>query len=62
MYRAFAEEEEPSDFTIGEVLVDFVPLSKLLVEQITALRQWAQGRARNATTQPSERKLRRIAA
>ena len=62
MYRAFAEEEEPSDFTIGEVLVDFVPLSKLMAEQITGLRQWAKGRARNATTQPSERKLRRIAA
>lgn len=62
MYRAFAEEEEPSDFTIGEVLVDFVPLSKLMAEQITGLRQWAKGRARNATTQPSERKIRRIAA
>jgi len=62
MYRAFAEEEEPSDFTVGEVLVDFVPLSKLMAEQITGLRQWAKGRARNATTQPSERKLRRIAA
>ena len=62
MYRAFAEEEEPSDFTIGEVLVDFVPLSKLMAEQITGLRQWAKGRARAATTQPSERKVRRIAA
>ena len=62
MYRAFAEEEEPSDFTIGEVLVDFVPLSKLMAEQISGLRQWAKGRARNATTQPSDRKLRRIAA
>ena len=62
MYRAFAEEEEPSDFTVGEVLVDFVPLSKLMAEQITGLRQWAKGRARNATTQPSERKGRRIAA
>ena len=62
MYRAFAEEEEPSDFTIGEVLVDFVTLSKMMAEQISGLRQWAKGRARNATTQPSERKLRRIAA
>jgi len=62
MYRAFAEEEEPSDFTIGEVLVDFVPLSKLMAEQITGLRQWAKGRARNATTQPSDRKVRRISA
>jgi AAA+ superfamily predicted ATPase len=62
MYRAFAEEEEPSDFTIGEVLVDFVPLSKLMAEQITGLRQWAKGRARPATTPPSDRKFRKIAA
>jgi len=62
MYRAFAEEEEPSDFTIGEVLVDFVPLSKLMAEQITGLRQWAKGRARAATTPQSDRKFRKIAA
>ena len=46
MYRAFAEEEEPSDFTIGEVLVDFVPLSKLMAAQISGCKK------RRNTTDP----------
>lgn len=63
LYRGFAREAEPTDLTIGEVLVDFVPLSKLMAEQIQGLRQWAKGRARNATTQErSGRTLRKIAA
>lgn len=48
-YRGFDRGEEPSDLTIGEVLVDFVPLSKLLSEQMTHLRSQATGRARPAT-------------
>jgi len=62
LYRAFEQEQEPTDLTIGEVLVDFVPLSKLMGESMTALRTWAKGRARPATTPPSERSTRRIAA
>ena len=62
LYRAFEQEQEPRDLTIGEVLVDFVPLSKLMGESMTALRTWAKGRARSATTPPSERSTRRIAA
>jgi hypothetical protein len=62
LYRAFEQEQEPTDLTIGEVLVDFVPLSKLMGESMTALRTWAKGRARPATTPPSERNLRKIAA
>ncbi len=62
LYRAFDQEQEPTDLTIGEVLVDFVPLSKLMGESMTALRSWAKGRARPATTPPSERSTRRIAA
>ena len=62
LYRAFEREEEPSDLTIGEVLVDFVPLSKLMGESMTALRSWAKGRARPATTPPTDRNTRRIAA
>ena len=50
LYRAFEQEEEPTDLTIGEVLVDFVPLSKLMGESMTSLRTWAKGRARPATT------------
>ncbi len=37
LYRAFEQEQEPTDLTIGEVLVDFVPLSKLMGESMTAL-------------------------
>ena len=37
-------------------------LEPLMAEQISGLRQWAKGRARSATTQTSERKVRRIAA
>jgi SpoVK/Ycf46/Vps4 family AAA+-type ATPase len=62
LYRGFAREAEPTDLTIGEALVDFVPLSKLMAEQISGLRQWAKGRARPATTQPSERTQRKLAA
>lgn len=62
LYRGFAREAEPTDLTIGEVLVDFVPLSKLMAEQISGLRQWAKGRARPATTRPPERTQRKIAA
>ncbi len=62
LYRAFEQEQEPVDLTIGEVLADFVPLSKLMGESMTALRTWAKGRARPATTPPSERSTRRIAA
>ena len=40
---------------IGAVLVDFVPLSKLMGESMTALHTWAKGRARPATTSPNSR-------
>ena len=62
LYRAFDREEEPTDLTIGEALTEFVPLSKLMAEQVTGLRTWSKGRARHATTPASERKLRKIAA
>jgi SpoVK/Ycf46/Vps4 family AAA+-type ATPase len=63
MFHAFYEDKEPTDFSIAQILNDFVPLSKLMAEQITALRNWAKGRARSATSQQSsERKLRKMAA
>jgi len=62
MYLAFEREQEPSDLTIAEVLNDSVPLSKLMTESIQGLRNWAKGRARMATTQPNEKKLRKLAA
>ena len=53
---------EPTDLDIARVLTEFVPLSKTMAEQITALRTWAKGRARFATSPAEERKLRKLAA
>ena len=47
MLHAFYEDVEPTDLTIAQILVDFVPLSKLMAEQITGLRNWAKDRARS---------------
>src|SRR5512140_257775 len=62
LYAAFDEEKEPTDLTIAQVLTEFVPISKLMAEQIAGLRNWAKGRARPATSPQAERRLRRIAA
>ena len=62
LYAAFAESKEPTDLTVSMVLNDLVPLSKLMAEQITALRQWAEGRARLATSQEEGKRGRKIAA
>jgi ATP-dependent 26S proteasome regulatory subunit len=61
LYAAFDEEQEPTDLGIAQVLTEFVPLSKLMAEQITGLRNWAKGRARLATSPPAERRLRKMA-
>jgi SpoVK/Ycf46/Vps4 family AAA+-type ATPase len=62
LYAAFAEKREPTDLTIAQALTNFVPLSKLMSDQITSLRQWAKGRARFATPPEPERTLRKLAA
>jgi SpoVK/Ycf46/Vps4 family AAA+-type ATPase len=62
LYRAFDDDQEPTDLTVAEVLTDFVPLSKTMAEQITGLRSWAKGRARLATSPQTERRLRKLAA
>jgi SpoVK/Ycf46/Vps4 family AAA+-type ATPase len=62
LYLAFDGNKEPTDLDIAQVLTEFVPLSKLMAEQISSLRHWTKGRARLATSQTAERKLRRIAA
>jgi SpoVK/Ycf46/Vps4 family AAA+-type ATPase len=62
LYRAFDLGEEPTDLTIGLTLTEFVPLSKLMVEQLSGLRSWSKGRARPATSPVPEQKGRRIIA
>lgn len=62
LYRAFAEGREPGmpDMTLS--VGETVPLSKLMSEQITGLRKWAQGRCRMATSVKTETRARKIAA
>jgi SpoVK/Ycf46/Vps4 family AAA+-type ATPase len=61
LYQAFDENSQPSDLSIAQVLTDLAPLSKLMAEQIGALKQWAKGRSKMATSQPVESKLRKLA-
>jgi SpoVK/Ycf46/Vps4 family AAA+-type ATPase len=62
MFAAFGSDQQPTDLHIATVYNDFVPLSKMMAEQIVGLKQWSKGRARLATSTPiSERKLRKLA-
>jgi SpoVK/Ycf46/Vps4 family AAA+-type ATPase len=62
LFCGFDQDKEPTDFSIAQVLTEFVPLSKLMAEQIASLRTWAKGRAKQATTQASFRGTRKMAA
>ena len=62
MYQAFSVNQEPTDKTVTAVLGNLVPLSKLMGEQINALRKWAKGRARPATASEPESAGRKIKA
>lgn len=61
LFQSFDADQEPSDLSIASQLNDFVPLSKLMAEQITALRGWAKGRARLATSLAVEKAGRKLA-
>ncbi len=62
LYDGFSRREEPTDLSIAAQLNQLVPLSRLMAEQISALRQWAKGRARPATKPVAESPTRRITA
>jgi len=62
LYLAFDVKKEPTDLDIAHVLTEFVPLSKLMAEQIGGLRQWSKGRARLATSIGQEKRGRRMLA
>ena len=49
LYDAFAAREELSTGHVLSVLGETVPLARTMDEQISELRQWASGRARNAS-------------
>ena len=52
MFAGFERQKEPTDLDIAVALNETVPLSRLMAEQIAALKQWAKGRARSATQAP----------
>lgn len=60
LYAAFNADKEPTDLTISLVIEDLVPLSKLMGDQINALRKWAKGRTRLATTERVEKTERKM--
>ena len=62
LHEAFNGRKEPTDLSVALLLNDFMPLSKLMSEQIDGLRKWAKGRARRATALAAERSERKIAA
>jgi hypothetical protein len=62
LYHAFSRQEEPTDLSLMLQLGELVPLSRLMAEQITALRAWAKGRARLATKTATTTERRRIQA
>jgi ATP-dependent 26S proteasome regulatory subunit len=49
LHRAFAEDREPGELDLGEVLNESVPLAMTMSESIERLRHWAKGRARHAS-------------
>jgi len=56
LYDAFSRGTEPTDLDVARVLTDFVPLSKTMAEQITALRTWAT--SPKTSLKKSQRKFR----
>lgn len=61
LYAAFAMGQEPTDLTLSMVAEDLIPLSKLMCEQISALRKWSKGRARLATSPTKAEEGRKLA-
>jgi MoxR-like ATPase len=50
LYDGFANNIEPTTVSMARITTESVPLSRLMAESVKALRQWAQGRARCATS------------
>jgi SpoVK/Ycf46/Vps4 family AAA+-type ATPase len=62
LYEAFQKNREPDTVALSTLLATQVPLSRLMGEQIAALRQWAAGRARPATRPEAGKTGRKVAA
>ncbi len=53
LHRGFAEDREPGELDLGEVLNESIPLAVSMSESIERLRHWAKGRARHASAKES---------
>ena len=65
LYAGFADGKEPDDATVRAVLRNTVPLAATMAEKVEALRKWARGRARLATSAGGDgtiRNARKLAA
>ena len=54
MYDAFAQDREFTQLDIIAAIKATLPLSRTMIEQVTALRDWARQRARTASTSVAE--------
>lgn len=54
LHRAFAEDREPGELDLGEVLNESVPLAVSMSESVECLRQWARSRARHASAKEKQ--------
>ena len=53
MFAAFERNDEPTEMDVASSMNSFVPLSRLMAEQIAGLKQWSVGRARPSTSTPA---------
>jgi ATP-dependent 26S proteasome regulatory subunit len=62
MFTAFTAHREPTDLDLAGIMTNFTPLAETMAESIKALRAWAKGRARLATTPETQPQGRKLAA
>lgn len=49
LHHAFAQDRDPTELDLGEILATSVPLATSMSESIERLRHWSRGRARHAS-------------
>jgi hypothetical protein len=59
LHHAFAQDRDPTELDLGEILATSVPLATSMSESIERLRHWSRGRARHASHSDRHQKSRR---
>lgn len=59
LHHAFAQDRDPTELDLGEILATSVPLATSMSESIERLRHWSRGRARHASQSDRPQKSRR---